>query len=296
MFDHLHFGGGAYSTLSYPGVMACLERDFPYESRTCTLSGTSAGAIFAFLFLIGCTSKKIIQEILETTRTKQFLTFLQLRLDDYDGTGNIGHCEDLILYLKEICHKYNIELTETLTFADLYTIIPRLFSVTATSITSAELEFFDVDTTPHMSVLHALRMTTCIPMLMIPIEYNGQLYIDGMIGDMPQYINNRFPSSLIISCHHKHDTIKQMNDVFSIRDDICHNPILLWSLLSIITCETMFRLRNKYNTSIDNTRWIRLSVDNIMMIPNDMLLEPGHVYNMFIKGYEQCQLFLKKHK
>ena len=52
-------------------------------------------------------------------------------------------------------------------------------------------EYLNKDNSPDLKYTEAVSMTSCIPILFEPIEYNGCLYIDGGV-------NNNFPYEKII--------------------------------------------------------------------------------------------------
>ena len=52
-------------------------------------------------------------------------------------------------------------------------------------------EYLNKDNSPDLKYTDAICMTSCIPILFEPIEYNGCLYIDGGV-------NNNFPYEKII--------------------------------------------------------------------------------------------------
>ena len=52
-------------------------------------------------------------------------------------------------------------------------------------------EYLNKDNSPDLKFTDAICMTSCIPILFEPIEYNGSLYIDGGV-------NNNFPYEKVI--------------------------------------------------------------------------------------------------
>ena len=57
------------------------------------------------------------------------------------------------------------------------------FVVTGTNLTTRKTDYFNVDNFPDMNVIDALLISSCIPLIYKPIEFNGCLYIDGGIYD-----------------------------------------------------------------------------------------------------------------
>lgn len=68
---------------------------------------------------------------------------------------------------------------EDMTLKELYNINPILLTVKCVNATKGCNEYINVKTNPELSILTLFRMTTAIPLFIKPIEYEGNLYVDG---------------------------------------------------------------------------------------------------------------------
>lgn len=76
-----------------------------------------------------------------------------------------------------------------ITFLQLYQKTGKILTFTTTNITLGKVEYHNIFTTPHLSVLFSLRLSINIPLLLKPIEYNQCYYIDGAVLDpYPYYV------------------------------------------------------------------------------------------------------------
>ena len=65
------------------------------------------------------------------------------------------------------------------TFQDLYDKTGKSLKLTGTSVTTGQLKWFSAATTPRMRVSLAVRASSSIPFFFEPIEYDGELFVDG---------------------------------------------------------------------------------------------------------------------
>ena len=84
--------------------------------------------------------------------------------------------------MEHICESKNYDLC-TLTFEELYNKSNRILNITGTCILNSKGEGFNVKTFPRMTILKALEISTCLPFLLRPIEFNNTFYIDGALSD-----------------------------------------------------------------------------------------------------------------
>ena len=170
----LVLSGGGIKGLSMLGAITKLKEleIIKYPEIYC---GTSVGSIICFLLLIGYLPKNILELLIEIDFTQLF----QVDLDDIFENPHIGlsYNHGFMIVLKSFILGRNLPLT--ITFKELYNLFPSKLIITGTCVNDASLHYFSVDNTPEMSVLKAIEISICIPLLFKPIEYNGKIWIDG---------------------------------------------------------------------------------------------------------------------
>ena len=178
--DTLVMSGGAVDALAFLGCIQYLE-----ESRTRddfeVVVGTSAGALLAFMFVLGYSATEM-----RTWAVKRFSESgaNQLNIDDllfsYDtmGVDNGGRME---AFMADVLYA-RLKVSDV-SFLDLRQLTggKRKLVVSASNLTTSRSEYFCEDTWPHLSVLTALRASSCVPYLFTPVKIGSAMFVDGGI-------------------------------------------------------------------------------------------------------------------
>lgn len=180
--DTLCFSGGGMKGVAYHGVLSYLEKNkYISMKKIKTFAGASIGGIISFVFTLGYT----VDEIIEFTLNFNFQN-LEPDINCETIFTQYGLCTNqkieitLIHFLK---NKFNIS---DVTFLELYKLTNITLILNGTNLTDYICERFDHLNTPNMSVITALKITSCIPIYFTPILYNNKYYVDGGI-------SNNFP-------------------------------------------------------------------------------------------------------
>ena len=209
----VHFGGGGIAVLSYAGFLSFIEHHTKETDiiSNFDISGTSAGAIFGFLILLGYTSEQLMQMFIDMLLSGKLHTFLTFQsLQEFEQTGSFIHLNELWNTLHDLCMNKSLDF-DTLTFEELYTYSNREFCVVATSITRSRAEFFKHTNHPQMFIKTALQISSCIPFCFLPIEYKNELYIDGAITDQLECLTT-LPNTLVLVSCHEFQSFTNLND------------------------------------------------------------------------------------
>ena len=266
MINNIHFGGGGFGVLGYIGVLNYFEKCSTIRSNY-NISGTSAGAVFAFLICIGYKSNELIEIF-----TPEFLKSILVinSIIDYERNGNLLDLNFFWKRMEHICESKNYDLC-TLTFEQLYNKSNRILNITGTCILNSKGEGFNVKTFPRMTILKALEISTCLPFLLRPIEFNNTFYIDGALSDYIFFKDNDIIVANNISFDR--DLSKTMSTDF-----IEYVSNLYDAIISIATT-----MRYKSNRSIIITSTGRFS----SFTKNDF-------FQIILDGYEKTELHFKK--
>lgn len=167
------FGGGAVRGMAYAGSIKALEK---LNIDIHTIAGSSVGSIAAGLLAIGYNS----DEIKNILMTVKFDIFKDL---------NFGFGKELALSkgnvflekIREVIEKkfynedYDKEKNKRVTFKDL----DKDLIIITTDLTNFKCKEFSKHTTPDFEVALAIRISSSLPGLMPPFEYEGVELVDG---------------------------------------------------------------------------------------------------------------------
>jgi predicted patatin/cPLA2 family phospholipase len=173
----LCIGGGGLKGFSFVSTLNILiEHNYIDLNIINKYTGTSFGSIFAFFLIIGYTPLELITYFNNLDKNELFIDLnLELFLSDYGFTdANIYmNLIETLFYLKTKLKDINFKDLEILTKKKIY--------ILGTNYTTGNKEVFSVDTTPTMSTLLAIRISISIPLLMTPVKYNDNYYVDGCL-------------------------------------------------------------------------------------------------------------------
>lgn len=176
MYSNLVLSGGALKAVVLLGAVKYLEeKDLIKHFKNYV--GSSAGAIIIFFLIIGYKSYEIKDILIEEINNIVDLDFENI--DDFFINYGIDNTDRN----KDILKKYLIKKTKLndITFIEFAKKYGLNFTITGTNLTTRNTDYFNVDNFPNMSMIDALVITSCIPLIYKPIEYNDNLYIDGGI-------------------------------------------------------------------------------------------------------------------
>lgn len=176
---YLILGPGGMAYFSMIGRVIKMNEMKQFEDLE-EISGSSAGALCAFCYLV---ARKNLDSLIETSlniKTDKVLKFTLKNLLKNFGGIDLKHARNSI---SEVCSKY-IGISDV-TFEHLYTLTGIKLHIPAYSLTKGTNVYFSTDATPMESVLDAVCASICLPLIMAP--YKGE-YLDGSIMEDIPYI------------------------------------------------------------------------------------------------------------
>jgi len=263
--DTLCMSSGGIQGLSFiASLQYLINNNYINLSKINTFVGTSMGALICFLLIIGYTPDELINFLSTYDFTKLELAADLFLLEEKFGLDN---GDAIIKLLTTLCDRKLI-CTE-ITFNELFILTKKKFILNATNFTKGTEAIFSYETTPNLSVITAIRMTTCVPFIYTPVLYENEYYLDGAL------INN------ILLSHCNADTtlalkfsVEKNNELNSIYDLITGCLIIMatnnydetkYNILNIITTDTTTRLTT--------------------------CITKEYIFNLFIIGMEKAQQF-----
>lgn len=275
MIDTLILSGGGPSGVAYAGILKALtdynilKRDELKEIIT-----TSVGIAFAILYLLDYTILQIEKIVLETDITK-ILNTDDLEIDDLlvkfglFSNKQIGY--SISSFIRHKCDKNDLTLKE------LYDYSKIVLTVKVYNVDRGKTEYFDYKNTPDIGLTKLSMMTTAIPYLFQPVEFEDELYVDGGL-------KGHFPIEVCRSEHYlglnvKGGTISRSN--FGILNDL---PILKF---------TMDLMNDKDNNiDPDDNKIFTYHINGGL----NFSLDINQRKSMIEKGYNETIEYLKNYK
>jgi len=167
------FGGGAIRGVAYCGVLKALDE---LQVEFDTLAGSSVGSVIAGLVAVGYTT----QEIKDIMMGVNFELFRDIQLAIGQNFA-FSKGEVFLDWLRELIEKkfygndYKKGTHKSVTFSD----IQKNLVIITTDLSSFECKEFSKFETPDFEIAKAIRISSGMPGLMKPIEYNNRTLVDG---------------------------------------------------------------------------------------------------------------------
>ena len=167
------FGGGAVRGAAYVGAIKAMDE---VGIHPVNVAGSSVGAIVAALVAVGYSYKEIKEIFMEVN----FNLFKDIQF----GLGPnfaLSKGEYFLDWIREYIEKkfygkeYEKGKNRAVTFKD----IEKNLTVITTNISTFECQEFSKDETPDFEIATAVRISSTMPGLMKPYEYNNTLLVDG---------------------------------------------------------------------------------------------------------------------
>ena len=206
IFENLVFRGGGVRGIAYIGAVAELEK-LGVMNNIKRVGGSSVGAIAALVVSLRLPLEKIeegfstlnfsrIPQTRTTEQTPALLKPLDLASCSQRLTKDFGWYSSEYFYewLKSLISEY-AHGKPMATFSDLKALGYRELYVVVSNLTKRQSEVLSVQTTPHIAVADAIRMSMSIPLYFEAMRFNGKelgdgdIYVDGgLLDNYPVHI------------------------------------------------------------------------------------------------------------
>ena len=170
VFTHLALSGGGLMGIVYIGILRYIYQE-KLDIHIKNIAGTSMGAYFATLFVIGIPIYDIENEFKNVPR--DILSFDISSILNIHSSLGISNGDFLVAHLKKYIGK--------MTFLDMTKKTGKNLVICATHAATMTPTYFSVDTTPHVCVVDAVQASMAIPLLVAPVKIGEDYYIDGCI-------------------------------------------------------------------------------------------------------------------
>jgi hypothetical protein len=174
MVKHLVVGPGAMGYFMYLGVLSKLKQQGKLDDLE-EISGSSAGGLCSFIYVL---TKGNIPAALDYSLTVPINTLMKPNIKSLLNNYGLVSCKKVRKLLSDVCKKFSGK--DDITFSELYKLNPIKLHLPAYCVDFMKTVYFNVDSSPHMSVLDAVSATVAVPFLFAPVKLaDGYNYVDG---------------------------------------------------------------------------------------------------------------------
>lgn len=167
------FGGGAIRGAAHVGVVKALEElQIDYD----TIGGSSVGSIVAALLAVGYNAAELRDVFLQAN----FELFRDIQFNLGEKFA-ISKGEIFLEWVRELIEKkyYGAEYEKGSNPPVKFTDIEKNLVIITTDLTNFCCREFSKKCSPDFEIATAVRISSCMPGLMKPYEYNSSLLVDG---------------------------------------------------------------------------------------------------------------------
>jgi predicted acylesterase/phospholipase RssA len=175
-FSSIVIAGGAVKVLSTIGCLKYLE-EHNMTGSIKNYVGTSAGAIMCLFMILGYKSIEIVEFMKEALKDNIISTFDMSKVFNFISDYGISDGSNLVEMLERILYKKMRQ--KDINFMDLAKKIGKHLVICVANLSDEQVEFFSVDTCPHMSIITAIKASCAVPFIFTPVKVNDKLYVDG---------------------------------------------------------------------------------------------------------------------
>jgi predicted acylesterase/phospholipase RssA len=174
MVKYLVIGPGAMGYFMYLGALSKLKKEGQFNELE-QISGSSAGGLASFMFVI---AKGNIEAILDYSLSVPVGAIMKPNIKNLLNNYGLISAKKIRKFFSEACKKFAGK--DDITFKELYEFNPIKLHISSYCVDFMKTIYFNVDSTPEMSVLDAVSATVSVPFLFSPVKLSdGYNYIDG---------------------------------------------------------------------------------------------------------------------
>jgi predicted patatin/cPLA2 family phospholipase len=265
--DTLIFSGGSVKGVSFLGsINYLIENDIIDFNKINKIYCVSSGALFIISLILLKYDRKLLEEEMINYDFSDILNINDISLKSFVNEYGFVNYNRSYIYIQNVFKKkYNCDSMSLLKFYKLFGIH---LIIKVVNVSQDKIEYIDHINNPKINLLKLIQMTTSIPLLMKPVTYKNDLYLDGgLSGNSMTEISN--DKSLSIEIYgNKNIKINNVID-FVIKG---------WEMY---TPDILIRKHDKKNIKID------LSKLNINM--TDFNIDIDTKKKIFKAGYDQTK-------
>lgn len=209
IYDEIIISSGGIKGIATLGALNEFSKKYPIN-KIKYFTGCSVGAIICLFLNIGYTINDLNDIILKIN----FNIFQEIKILNLFEKCGLDEGIKFTNFLKASI--INKGFNNNITFQELYELTGKVLTICVVNITKGVSEYHNYLTTPTLSVLLSVRMSSNIPVLFSPILYNESYYVDGgLLDPFPYYfIKNTNKFGLWLFENYEFKFIKEDNVSF----------------------------------------------------------------------------------
>lgn len=265
-------GGGVFGA-AHLGVLHHLWFDRAFR----VVAGTSIGAIIGALLVIGHAPIDLLQRVMQHTES----FFSTVDLDHFGVTSQ----ERINAFVRDLILEKVPEGVPT--FAQVYARFGVDLLITGTNLTIRKAVYFDRFRTPDMSILDALMVSSCVPLVFPYRVLHDQIHVDGFVTDnfciheTRAFVNRHFQNDFDVFGLQLVKPAQHEGPIQGIRD-------------YVMALFTTFMDSKTYTSDDPNTHIFEIKCS---LKCNPLLAQPSDLQTLFFEGSRQWEEFsLKEHQ
>jgi predicted patatin/cPLA2 family phospholipase len=266
-------------------LLGAINQFFKYHSieNIKYFTGCSFGALICLLFCIDYTLNDI-NDILFKLNFGDYQEYKIANLIDKCGLDEGIKFTNI---LKAIILNKNYD--SNITFKELYDKTNKILTIAVVNITKGIPEYHNYITTPNLSILLSVRMSSNIPIIFSPIFYNNNYYVDGALLDPFPYYYNKNTKKIGLWLFEEYEFKFIRNNETNFLNDLTDSFKYVLNLLKIIYINYM---KKYYKKIPKNVIYINFELNNIKHY--NFNLSMSDKINMFNIGKHKTNDFIKR--
>jgi len=291
-YDEIIISSGGNKGIATLGSLTHFSKNYPIH-KIKYLTGSSFGAIICMLLNIGYS----IDELNDILFKINFMEFQECKIINFINTCGFDEGTKFYNFLKATI--LNKNFSSNITFNELYEKTNKILTVAVVNITKGITEYHNYQTTPDLSIVLSIRMSSNIPILFSPVIYNDNYYIDGGLLDPFPYFYNKNLTKIGFWLFDQYEMnfIKQTESVNFI-NETTNSFNYISNLLRIIHINYIKQYYNKITQKLSNKKLkdvilIDFEYNSVTFENFDVKFEDK--INMLNIGIKKSKQFFKKH-
>lgn len=249
----LVLAGGGMKGLGLLGAIKYLE-EFGSIQNIEIYAGTSIGVIISVLIIIGYSA----HDIYKFTKLFDMSKSIDFNINNLFTKYTVSNCNNYEIILSELLKKKNI--SPKINLLELYKLTKKKVIGTTVCITTKQTEYISYENYPELDIITFMKMSSAVPFLFEPVQYNNKLYIDGGLTD-------NFPLDLFKDKLENVIGINIISEYFNIKEikDIIDYFLTIMGIFitNNIKCYKDDMYKNiVYNLNITNLHTFNFSMNN----------------------------------
>ena len=283
-------GGGPNILYTVGALKELLERKIWILDNIEEIWGTSAGSMIGLAIIFNIDLNVISNYLIERPWNK-LVPKPSILFQNIYNTGAVDK-NTLIKILKPFYQLSDNHIN--ITFMELFDKYKIAFHVYVTNFTTCNEEIFSHKTHPDVLVIDAIYMSSTIPGIFKPIEYKGNLYIDG-------FFSSPYPKCLhVFNYEDKKHTLSFNNcdnyiDIHpKASNESINDSYNIYKMLTTIIIKLINKYFNKQHQIVENEVRLNIPKESLLVLWHNFLHNKSYRINCVRHGEKVGYIFCQR--